>query len=278
MQEVRLLAHRLADHLHGRDQPAQRGQEAPELQPGQRPADAVVRAGPEADVRVRPPVDAELVGRREHFLVAIARGQPDHHLITLPDLGRADGGVGGGRAHGLHRWRGPAQDLVHRGADQAGIIAQPLPGVRALGEREDGPGDSVRGGLQPTVEQPVTVQDDLLIGQLAPVHLRLHQRRHHVRAGPGAALVHQIHEVGEDRGVRGGLGGRTAVIGGVEAGRGQSHQLVPVRLRHTHHLEQHPHRDPDREILDHVELGAPGQDPAQQPSHGAVQFRMQRAH
>src|SRR5581483_9307169 len=63
----------------------------PELQLGEPHADAAVDAEAEREVRARPrPIDDELVGTVDHFLVAVAGDVPHHHAVALFDRLAAD--------------------------------------------------------------------------------------------------------------------------------------------------------------------------------------------
>ena len=63
-----------------------------------------MRADPEREVRVRVAVDAQLVGRVEHVLVAVGRLVEHEHLVAGLEVDAAVGVVGG---DGAARRRAP---------------------------------------------------------------------------------------------------------------------------------------------------------------------------
>src|SRR6185437_836974 len=109
-------------------------------------ADAAVDAEAEREmIAGARPVDDELPGTIDHFLVAVARDVPHHHAVALFNLLAADFSVLQGRAAHMRKRRLPADHLGHHGVDQIRVFAQLLVLVRVLVQRQHRAGHGVAG-------------------------------------------------------------------------------------------------------------------------------------
>ena len=96
MHEVRLRAHRLADHVDAREALEDLFPQHLELQLREAVAHAAVDAEAEAHVLARPrAIDDEAAGVLDRLLVAVARDVPHDDLVALADLLAAELDVGG---------------------------------------------------------------------------------------------------------------------------------------------------------------------------------------
>jgi hypothetical protein len=219
-----------------------------------------VHAVPEGDVVVRLPVDVELVCAREHALVAVRRRVEQQHLVALAHAGAADLDVARrGPVHVLDR-RHPAQHLLDGERQQAGVRGE-LPALVGIPEqRLHAAGDHVARRLVAADEDEQPLLQDVLVGELLAVDLRMDERRHHVVARTGATvgdhsagvlgvLLERLHDPIHDVGRR-----RHRQSGDELVGPAQQH--VAVLGLDAEEVADHDHRQVRGDVVHEVALAA----------------------
>ena len=97
------------------------------FQPGQRGAQAVMRAVAEAEVRPVAAAGVEDVGRWEAARVAVGRAQAHQHLFVRGDLDAVEGDrLGRDPERGVRDWGGEPDQLLDGGGQPSGIGQQRL--------------------------------------------------------------------------------------------------------------------------------------------------------
>ena len=168
-----------------------------ELDPRDVRAHAEVLTEAEREVRVRAAIDAERERIVEHLLVAVRRREVERDLLAGADRRAPHLAVLGGGAGEVADRADPAQDLLDRVGQQLGLVAQLLPLVAVLGEREQPAADRVARRLVARLDEELAVRDELLLGE----RLRRRSRRGSARspdrlAGSPRRCVDQLLEVG----------------------------------------------------------------------------------
>ena len=135
--------------------------------------------------------------------------------------------------------------------------------VGVAGERQEAVADQVDRGLVAGAEQENNVGGQLLVGELAPLLLGLHQLAGQVLAGLAPAQLEQRAEI---------LGlHQAAGVGLVDLGAGQRHGIeqptagarahvedLVLLLGNAQHLADHRHRQTEGEVGDQVHVPALG--------------------
>ena len=150
------------ERLQAREQVAE---DRLELDPRDVRAHAEVLAEAEREVRVRTAIDAERERIVEHLLVAVRRREVERDLLAGADRRAPHLAVLGGGAGEVADRADPAQDLLDRVGQQLGTVAQLLPLVAVLGEREQPAADRVARGLVARLDEELAVRDELLLGE-----------------------------------------------------------------------------------------------------------------
>ena len=167
-------------------------------------AQAEVFAHAEAEVRVRVAVDAEHVGVREHVLVAVGRRVEERHRVSGADPAAAQLVVLRRGAREVVDGRGPAHDLVGRGADQRGVAPELLELGGVLEEGAQARRDRVpRGVVAGHHDQEVERVELELRRRIAVGKLGVREHRAEVLARVAAPVLHHLVEVLEGLGDEG---------------------------------------------------------------------------
>src|SRR5262245_10784336 len=122
-----------------------------------------VLAEAERKVRVRPALHAEPERLVEDFLVAVRRREVERELVAGPDLPIAQDAVLRGDPREVTDRARPAQDLVDRVGHELGALAQALPLISVLTERQQSSADRVARDLVCRLLLELTKCDELFL-------------------------------------------------------------------------------------------------------------------
>src|SRR6185312_3730502 len=167
------------------------------LQPGERRAEAEVRALPERDVVVGAAGDVEAERVGEAALVDVGRHVVDDHLVARPDRLPAQLQIAGGGAAERQHGRVQAQHLLDRRGQQRRVGPEPRVLVRVPQQQEHAAGQRAADGVVARDHEQEEEHLQLGVGQLLAVHLGLDQRRHDVVGGLVAFALGQLLRVAE---------------------------------------------------------------------------------
>ena len=165
-----------------------------EVEAGEVRPDAAVHSETERGVRVREPVEHDLVGIRERLRVVVAHRVRQEHAVTGGELEPLDLAVLGDRATAALRGREVPQELLGREIEVARVVDQlrPLVGVRV--EPVERAGEQRRGGVEAAADEQRDRADDAVVGEELVHHLGVEQRADH--PGPRLGLA-DLHVLGE---------------------------------------------------------------------------------
>ena len=147
--------------------------------------------GPEPNARwwfgmtVHP--EFERVG--EHLLVAVGRCVEQRDPVAGPDRRAPHVTVLSRRAGEVDDRAHPPEDLLHRGREELGVLAQAFPLTPVLGEGEEPSTDRVACGLVAGLDDELAVVQELLLGEGPPVDLGDDQLAHDVVTRLRAGVV-----------------------------------------------------------------------------------------
>ena len=210
----------------------------------------------EGDVRVGVAADVEAIGVGEHRLVAVGRCVVDDDLVARGDLLAGELGVLGGGAAELDDRRGVPQHLLDRGRDEPEIGPQPRELAGVAGQRQQGVGDEVAGGVVAGDDQELEEAVQVVVGEPLAVDLRGDDRRPYVVAWPGPLLGRPLARVAEHLDERGQECLRVAVLGIVEPDQRVRPLVEQVAILggDAEDVGQHPQRHLGGHVGEEVDL------------------------
>ena len=218
---------------------------------------------------------------REHLRVVVRPAQQRDHVVPGLDLHTVDlERLQHQPPCQLHR-RVEPQQLLHRVPDDRWIVAEVPQLVGMPAQREQAVADEPRRGLVASNEQQRAHGDDLLVGELLPLLLRVRQRADEVLAGAAPARGNQPPQVLPERHAR--LGGllhpvpRHHRVERVDQVERPLLHLLAVLLRHAEQVADDGDRDGVREVGHDVER-APVGDLVEDLRHELLHARVHRRH
>ena len=242
-----------------------------ELEAGQARADAPVDSHPEREVAVGLAVEDDLVGIRERALVAVRRRERDQdHLVgpqlLAPELDVVDHDAAD--RHGAEH----AEELLDRGRDQAGFLAQsPLllgvPGQVEQRRRERSPRRVDAGG-----EQLATREEHLEVVESLAFDLDVREVADEVVARRHSPLREERAEVAEDAL---GRGDRVGFAGVLDHRPGPAGEGVLVLGPEAEQLADHGDGHRAGEAVRRV-AGAAGHESLDEADRGVTHDRLER--
>jgi hypothetical protein len=131
----------------------------------------------ERQVLARPgTINNELVRAFDHFIIAVPRNVPHHHLVALPDSLAANFDVFKRGAAHMCQWGLIADHLGHEAVDQLGVFAQLPVLVRIFAQGVDAAGHGVAGGVVAADDQQNEIAQEIsrihVAGRVAVRHHR----------------------------------------------------------------------------------------------------------